>query len=351
MQGVLLPLLRLAALCCVLAVAGALTFGYLGWFHPAFDSFSHFRIHLAVLLILGIVPLAVLRYWPETVFAGLLGVGAIWSTVGPFTNVSAGNADLDARAMPIFRLMHLNLRFDNDRPDLVLSSIGLHRPDIITLTEVSAEWREWVALLEGTYPHQIICPSLSRIGGVAILSRRPFASGSHDACGDRGSIAVVDVDLAGRRATIAALHLGWPWPFGQPSQLPRIANEVSEIPDTALLAGDFNAVPWSHTVKHIADTGRFQVLRGIGPTWLDRRLPDALRPWVGLPIDNVMVKGGVLVAAARTLDAVGSDHLPILVEFSLDPQREEQRSVEFASSFFLAASEQCQPLPSGRKML
>ncbi|MCO6389477.1 AP endonuclease [Aliihoeflea aestuarii] len=321
-------LLRLAALAGVAALAGALSFGYLGWFHPAFDSFSHFRLHLAALLLVAVLPLAVLRYWPEAVFAMVLAIGAIGSTVD-FAEDDAAIAGIDMRSTPVFRLFHLNLRFDNDRPDLVLSAIGAHRPDVITFTEASIEWREWLEVLEGAYPYQVICPPPSRIGGVAILSRRPFLSESAEACSDRGSFARVDIDFAGRPASVIAMHLGWPWPFGQQSHFERIAHDLSVLSDRTILAGDFNAVPWSQTVRQIADMGHFQVLRGIGPTWLHRSLPDAWLPWVGLPIDQVMVKDGIRVEGARTLDAVGSDHLPILVEFSVDAAPQSQ-SVEFA---------------------
>jgi endonuclease/exonuclease/phosphatase (EEP) superfamily protein YafD len=317
-------LLRLAALVGVLAIAGALTFGFMGRIHPAFDSFSHFRIHLAALLLIAILPLAALRYWPEAAFAALLGVGAIWATVGAFSDESARKADLiadlDTRSMPVFRLMHLNLRYDNDRPELVLSAIGEHRPDVVTLTEVSDIWAERLTVLDAAYPHRIVCPPPTHIGGVAILSRRPFVSDPASACGDRGSFANVEIDFAGRRASVVAMHLGWPWPFGQEWHLSRIEDDLPNLSDSAILAGDFNAVPWSQTVRRVAELGGLRVVRGIGPTYLDRRLPDAWRRWVGLPIDQIMAKGGVVVGTAHTLPAVGSDHLPVLVEFSLLPQ-------------------------------
>ncbi len=321
-------LLRLAALAGVAAIAGALSLGYLGWVHPAFDSFSHFRIHLAVLLLVAILPLAVLRFWPEAIFAMVLGIGAIGSTLD-FAERGTSIAEIDARATPVFRLFHLNLRFDNERPDLVLSAIGAHRPDVITFTEASTGWSEWLKVLEGAYPYQVICPPPSRIGGVAILSRRPFLSDSDEACSDRGSFARIDIDFAGRPASVLAMHLGWPWPFGQQSHFDSIAQDLADLPDAAMLAGDFNAVPWSDTVRQVAEMGRFQVLRGIGPTWLDQSLPNSWRPWIGLPIDHVMVKNGIVVKSARALDAVGSDHLPVLVEFSVEAEPPSQ-SVEFA---------------------
>ena len=75
-----------------------------------------------------------------------------------------------------------------------------------------------------------------------------------------------------------------------------------------------------------ADAGLVHVA-GIGPSWLYRRLPDALRPYAGLPIDQVFAKGGIVILSARTLEAVGSDHLPVLVEFSLlggAPEEDEE---------------------------
>jgi endonuclease/exonuclease/phosphatase (EEP) superfamily protein YafD len=112
------------------------------------------------------------------------------------------------------------------------------------------------------------------------------------------------------------LHLDWPWPFDQARQMEVIAPVLGELADTALLAGDLNATPWSATARRIAEAGGLSRVGPLGPTWLYRKLPDFLRP-AGLPIDQVFARGGVVVHAARVLEPVGSDHLPILVEFSL----------------------------------
>lgn len=45
--------LRLMAFAAVAGSGAALALGYLGWLHPAFDSFSHLRLHLAALLLLA----------------------------------------------------------------------------------------------------------------------------------------------------------------------------------------------------------------------------------------------------------------------------------------------------------
>lgn len=314
-----------------MALAGAIAFGFLGFIHPAFDSFSHFRIHLAVLTALAVLPLALLRYWPEAVFAAALSGATVMATIAPpWTQESrtAHFTEATAASTPIYRLMQLNLRFDNGEPQRVLSTIGTFRPDVITLNEVSEPWRERLALLEPAYPFQVVCPPPSAIGGVAILSRRPFLSNPSTACGERGSFARVTVDFGGQAVDVAAMHLGWPWPFGQPWHLSRVEDELTTIGDTAILAGDFNAVPWSWTVRRVEEIGGFRAIRGIGPTWLDRRLPAGWRTWIGLPIDQVLVKGAIVAGPARTLPAAGSDHLPVLLTFSVRPAQEP--AVEFA---------------------
>ncbi len=116
---------------------------------------------------------------------------------------------------------------------------------------------------------------------------------------------------------VGALHLGWPWPYKQPGQLEALSNPLGSLGDTALLAGDLNAVTWSAAVRRIETASGSVHVAGIGPSWLDRRLPDALRPYAGLPIDQVFAKGDIVILSAKTLEAVGSDHLPVLVEFSL----------------------------------
>ena len=312
---------RLAALAMVAGLGAALGFGYLGRLHPAFDSFSHLRLHLAGLLLLAAPVLLVLRLRAEAAFALLLGLAAPAQTVAlpPWADDEPGIAAAGETAAH-YSLLHLNLRYDNATPEAVLSLIGRTRPDVMTLTEVSGMWAQRLALLEAAYPHRVICPQPSFIGGTAILSRRPFAAGSAPWCGNRGAFAHAHVDLGGRAVEVVALHMGWPWPFEQPWQLPRVEPLLRDIGGTAIVAGDLNAVPWSRTAKRLAAAAEARILRGIGPTWLDRRLPAALIRWIGLPIDNVMVKGAVAPTALATLEDVGSDHLPVLLEFGLSPE-------------------------------
>jgi endonuclease/exonuclease/phosphatase (EEP) superfamily protein YafD len=176
-----------------------------------------------------------------------------------------------------YRLLHLNLRYNNPSPEKVLSLIGRTQPDIVSLTEVSDMWRERLEVIAHAYPHRIVCPPPSRIGGVAMLSRRPFAEGSEPACHERGALAVARIDLSGEAINVAALHIGWPWPFDQPAALPRVTRHLARLRGPGIVAGDFNAAPWSWTVRSIAQETGFRTVEGAGPTWLFLSAPDWLR--------------------------------------------------------------------------
>lgn len=296
-----------------------LVLGLFGDIHPAFDSFGHFRAHLALAVAAGGLMLAATTYWKQGLLAMALGAAALWTTLPAFPiggppGAAASEAD---SGQAVYRLLQLNLRFDNPAPEKVLSLIGRTKPDVVTLEEVSKAWRPRLSLIAAIYPYSVVCSAPTHIGGVAILSRRPFAKGEAGRCANRGSLATADVDFGGRVLRVAALHLGWPWPADQWRQLDSLRSDFAGIGDTVLLAGDLNAVTWSATVRRVEKDAGLTHVPGIGSTWLDRRMPDALRPYIGLPIDQVFHKGEVAVLSAKTQESVGSDHLPVLVQFSL----------------------------------
>lgn len=316
----------MAALAAVILLSLPLLAGFFSRLHPAFDSFAHFRLHLAVLMALASLFLLGSRIWLEGAVALALSIGAA-ATTSTFmelplvraTHAQAPNGE------PVYRLLQLNLRYDNLEPNRVLSLIGRENPDVVTLDEVSQMWQDKLALLSFAYPYRVLCPFPNGQWGVAILSKRPFAQGGEAQCYDRGSLAIAPIDFGGRPVDIAALHLGWPWPFHQPRQLLSLPAPLASLGDTALLAGDMNATPWSAAVSRVAALGGLDLMRSVGPTWLSMHLPQFM--WfAGLPIDQVFQRG-VTIHVARALEPVGSDHLPLLVEFSL-PHRAPQPDEE-----------------------
>jgi endonuclease/exonuclease/phosphatase (EEP) superfamily protein YafD len=306
---------------CLLSLP--LVAGFFGAVHPAFDSFAHFRVHLAVLIVLAALPLVASSWWKHGVVAILLGTAAAASALG-LPNLGVGPVQAGFHQRPVaaksYRLLHLNLRYDNSQPERVLAMLRELQPDFVLLNEVSDMWVDRLREMLNLYPYQWRCGRGIRIGGTAILSRQPFSSGRMTECAGNGSLAIAQVELRGRPVDLAALHLGWPWPHGQSRQITRLSPELGSLGADAILAGDLNAAPWSRTARRVAAAGALTPMQSAGPTWLFRWLPASWRPWIGLPIDHAFAKGDVVLYSGKALDAVGSDHLPILIEFGIDAQ-------------------------------
>jgi endonuclease/exonuclease/phosphatase (EEP) superfamily protein YafD len=311
------------ACAAMLALALMLAFGLAGAWSPWLDAFTHFRAHFAVAMALLALLLMATRFRLLAI-AGLIFAVACFSTVpgGPaFFGLGPVQAGFQPKAgdRPVYRLLQMNLRFDNATPEKVLSMIGRTQPDIITVEEASRMWRGKLDLLSHSYPYRFYCGSAF---SAAILSRRPFAEGTEQQCSTYGTLATATVDLGGQTIDVAAIHMGWPWPRQQTWQINSIAEPLAALGDTAIMAGDCNAAPWSGAVHRLAEIGGLTVMPSVGPTWMWRRLPDALR-FAGLPIDQVFSKGDIVIHSAEKMAPAGSDHLPILVEFSLRPKPSE----------------------------
>ncbi|MBB2970172.1 endonuclease/exonuclease/phosphatase family protein [Mesorhizobium sp. RMAD-H1] len=308
-------------LAAALLLSLPLVLGFLSHLHPALDSFAHLRAHLAVAMGVLALPLLFTALWREAAMILLLAVTAFATTLGATQGLLSGAARARAASdsQPLYSLLQLNLRYNNQDPAEVLRLIAREKPDIITLQEVSVEWEPKVKLLEARYPYRQYCRTSPNAWGVDILSRRPFAEGSQSGCVGDGLMAFARFDLGGTPVSVVALHLSWPWPFRQPRQINFVLPHLARLDDPLLIAGDFNATPWSNAVRRIEAATGTHHLSGIGPSWLHWALPAGLARYIGLPIDQVLVSSGIDVTRIGTLAPAGSDHLPVRLDFSVQP--------------------------------
>ncbi|MEK1886273.1 MAG: endonuclease/exonuclease/phosphatase family protein [Phyllobacterium sp.] len=311
---------RLAAVLIPSLFSVPLVLGFFGGAHPLFDAFAHFRVHLAVLMAISAIPALFLGLWREGLMSMAFALTALATVLVPTSPASeAGQSASSANgSLPEFKLMQLNLRYNNHDQAEVIRLIARETPDVITLQEASNDWQSRLKAVEARYPHNVFCPSTKRIGGVAILSRRPFALGTTPHCVGNSLMALARIDFGGRSALIASVHLGWPWPFEQATNVEEIQPYLLRLGGPMILAGDFNAVPWSQTIRNIIDASNTHLVDGLRPSWLINGAFAHAARWIGLPIDHVLVSGRISARTIDTLRPVGSDHLPIMLRFSVD---------------------------------
>jgi endonuclease/exonuclease/phosphatase (EEP) superfamily protein YafD len=293
----------------VLSIAIAASFA--GAEVHALDSVAHFRLHLAVLAALVGVALLLVRRWIGALVAcagAVLGLATTLPFVLPAEPAPASGA--------VYTMLQMNLRYDAPDHAPAIRAVAEMRPDIVTLQEVTREWRDSFQTLEAAYPYQHYCGTYGD-GGTAILSRRPFVSPGITLCRPMDGLATRTIDFNGRRVVVSALHLDWPWPRTQWREVRRLEPILPKLPAPTLLSGDFNAAPWSASVGTVATAAGARIVPGIGPSFMLAALPAVPTDLFGLPIDNILASSEIRVVEVRTLAPTSSDHLPVLLRFTI----------------------------------
>jgi endonuclease/exonuclease/phosphatase (EEP) superfamily protein YafD len=282
----------------VLLSALPLIGGYLGWLHPLGDSLGVFRLQgaglLAVVSALALFAGAATAGRLGMVLALVAGVPLAWSYQGD----GAPGGDL--------RLYQKNMLFRNDDLSGLQADIRAAAPDVLTLQEVSDPNRALLADLADLLPHQHWCP-FAAVGGTAIATRLPPVPGE----------ALCAPGLAALKVTgpkgplwLVSVHLHWPWPYGQAAHVANLLPAFEGMEAPVVMAGDFNMVPWSDALaalRHATGTTHAGPVRG---TYT------GFQPLLTLPIDHVLSPGG---GAMETRPGLGSDHLGLLADLSLQP--------------------------------
>lgn len=297
-----------ALMAALAALMVLLSFG--GTVHPAFDSLAHFRVHLS-LLALGSGAVAMLLGQRTRLFgtaALAAGVIGAWSTA-PYASTALG-APPAPTSHADFTILQMNLLYGSD-PEGARRTIMKTNPDVVTMQEVTRDhWQVLGAL--PSYPYAEMCDPGGGRSAVAILSRHPFIDRGDRCIAYEGFLAK-EVSWNDQSLTIASQHLSWPWPFNQAAQIDHVAPFVQDLSGPALLAGDFNAAPWSNAVRRYAQAANMTPVHGVGASFPARLIDGPIGRLLGLSIDHVLVSPGLDVVFVSALEPTHSDHLPILV--------------------------------------
>lgn len=303
----------------------------LGFIYPAMDLFNHIQpvLFLGLLALLAGSPVLVrfrtLRALALSIAAtgfvasGIIYVPELVNGLVPRTAVEQGER--------IYRLMTFNVFGRNEEPRSIVANVEAVDPDIVALQEYSPGVRSVVhPLLSETYPHFQYCAGGER-AFVGLYSRLPFEPLDADACSasimstDRTARIIVRFQTEdGPEFSLATTHNDWPAPVTrQAEQFATLGEALSTVEPPLILVGDFNSTPWSYALRGFVGTAGLTRHTYNLPTF--PTLWYYLRDWRAmfpiLPIDHVMTRGAIAIHDLRTGAPSGSDHLPIIVDFSV----------------------------------
>lgn len=263
------------------------------------DLASHWQWLYGLLLVLSILCLAIRqKRW-------LLALSAL---VLPFVTASPILSIANTHTNSV-KILSSNVYLNNPDLSRLKTLIDQEQPDVIVLLEFSQQHlvpvKAWV-----DYPHQIL---QARAGafGMAILSR--FALNSTQIITDALGIEHISTQV---QASQAFQFIGFhPLP-PMSVQAYQVRNQLlQDLTKTTtqprIIAGDFNATPWSSTFQNLAQQGYYRSLNLL-PTW-----PTKFKGFLGIPIDQVLASSHWQLRTARIGPNIGSDHYPLIVELNL----------------------------------
>lgn len=269
------------------AVLLALLASYAGRLHPLGDSLAVFRPAQAILL--ALLAFVFRGWWRIAVLA--VALAALLPILWLARPVAAPET-----AITVYQK---NLLYRRGDPSELIADFRASGADVILLQELSTANLPIPEAMRDTHPHQLICAAHG-VGAVAILSAFPL---SDRYCREGSGYAIARVQHPAGAFTAVALHLHWPYPFGQEAQVNRIIADIAGASRPMIIGGDFNMVPWAGAPRRIADATDTRIAGPIRPTLFVKGYP--------LPIDHVLVhyQGQ---AAVEHRPRFGSDHHGVL---------------------------------------
>lgn len=299
--------------------------GFCGAWHWLLDLTSHFRAYWLVAAAVG-AALGIGRPRSAAFACCTLALAANSWALLPFWMPSPAVLPVAAAAAPgadpasPFDLVSANLYRANPDKSRAVAWLRDRRPDVVVLLEIDAAWAANLSSLDDVYPHRIVEPREDNFG-IAVLSRWPLADGTVTTFGGTPYPNIVaTVRFHGRDVRVFATHPHPPFDAASDAairaQLGAIAAAAADAPRPCIVAGDFNATPWSTPYRRFAAGSGLRdtaLGRGVQPTW------NARRPAPRIPIDHVFVSPDVAVLRRAVGPDIGSDHLPVETTLILPP--------------------------------
>jgi endonuclease/exonuclease/phosphatase (EEP) superfamily protein YafD len=303
----------------ILAVVAAFAsiIGLFGNFWWIFDLFAHFKIQYLFLLTLCFFVLLARKKTRKWSFCALPFIALNLYFILPFYLTEKR---LPQEGLGRYKALALNVLVLNRGYERVKTLIKEKDPDFILLQEVDNKWTEAMAYLKETYPYFKIFPRDDSCG-IAFYSKiKPEKMELLKF--DKSDLPAVfaDYDMNGRKLTIVGVHVlpprFRPYIIVRNEQFDKLVKLAkSRDGGDVLLMGDLNSSHWSHDFKNFLHRSGLENSAsgfGVQPSW---PAFSVLFPLL-IPIDHCLVSKGVAVLKRDIGPHVGSDHYPVLIEFS-----------------------------------
>jgi endonuclease/exonuclease/phosphatase (EEP) superfamily protein YafD len=223
-----------------------------------------------------------------------------------------------------FGILFCNVYMENRCATVLRELIAENDPDVVLMVETDAWWDQAMSDLEADYPQVTRC-ILDNTYGMLLYSRLELRNVRvrfliQD---DVPSIAAELKLPSGDWVQLRCVHPRPPAPqendrsTERDAELLVVAKELRGHDEPAIVLGDLNDVAWSRT------NDRFQRISGL----LDPRVGrgffstfNAKWPLLRFPLDHVFCSKHFRLNTFKVLRQCGSDHFPVFVRLSFEPE-------------------------------
>lgn len=304
----------------------ATVIGFCGDWHWYADLFAHFRPQYVIGFALVGTILLLRRRW-KTAGLALAGIVINLTVMWPHAvqseiALSSSSPSATAVSHAKVRVVSFNLLQGNEHLEAAERFLRECDADVIILQEVTPETATMLRRCEPIYPDQFIRGKKDS-KGTALLTRLPVKNLRFEpAPGEELIGANIGEFTApnGQLFTILGVHSHKPTSAkgaaGQDKYFDWLAERITTLRQSGtslVVAGDFNATPWSRSFKRftaaspLLDTSRGVLFGATWNVWSPQRLL----------IDHVFVSPEWRLLGREVGPEAGSDHRPLIVDLAL----------------------------------
>ena len=303
------------------------------WWWVRIWDFPRLQLAVSYVLGLGLLWMAAGKGWGRVVLTGVLALAFLYQLtwivpylpLAPVQTQVATRANADASV----RIFIANVLMTNRAAEPLRGLIEHTGPDVVILTEPDAWWAEQLRGLEQTFPYHTSYP-LDNTYGMILYSRLPLVQSEVK--------FLVEPDIPSIHARLrlrsdalvelVAVHPRPPRPAidtaERNAELILVGRQVKVSRAPSIVAGDLNDVGWSQTTRlfqHISGLLDPRRGRGLYATY------HADYPFLRYPLDHLFHSRQFRLRRMAVLDHVGSDHFPLFVELSYEPERQGEQEI------------------------
>jgi endonuclease/exonuclease/phosphatase (EEP) superfamily protein YafD len=288
-------------------------------------------------------------------FAAATGATALWHgwKIFPYTPIAPRQVEWSDRArprggtpgQPTFRLLITNVLMENTDHDSILRVIRDADPDVVLAVETDETWARALQPLRETYPHGVDQPQ-DNWYGLMLFSRLELVDCKVEFLvqDDIPSVFTQVVVPGAPNIYLRGIHPRPPEPIRDQDSTPRdaelviVGKLIQEAPDEpTVVAGDLNDVAWSQSSQLFARLASLlDPRRGRG----FYNSYNAKNPFLRYPLDHVFHSHHFRLVALERLPKIGSDHYPMLVELSYEPDAAREQPEPVADESDLEEAEE-----------